>query len=171
MGGLMMNKKIAITATVIVSACVASLPSMFPDQEEICTFDANREAERAASAANFPDPVIGSITVNGITSQPGDTTLPLLTPGDIVTITGSGLGNGPDIDFTKIMIGNVRVLETDLKMYQQNFAFEERANFEEPVLHDSWDKNILAWNDGEIQFRVPGHAARGPLKIQIQKLR
>lgn len=151
------------------AACVDS--GEFPDQETLCQFDQQRENERAASAANFPDPVIYSINVNGMqvweSSNPG--TIPTLQPGDEVTLLGSGLGNGPDIDFTKIMIGNTRILETDLVMFEQRLDIADQVHFEIDSLLDSWDKDILNWQPDQITFLVPEHTSGGPLQLQIQK--
>ncbi|MDK2777895.1 MAG: IPT/TIG domain-containing protein [Pseudomonadota bacterium] len=161
---------LASVSATLVSGCITELPGEFPQQEEICSFDSNREAQRAASAASFPDPVIFRLMVNGQirwSSQSGGT--PLLTPGDTVTLTGSGFGAGTDIDFSKIMLGNTRILETDLKMYQQELAINDQVNFETDELIDQWDKNILSWSDNEIRFRVPDHVSSGPLQVQIQK--
>ncbi|MCG8673673.1 MAG: IPT/TIG domain-containing protein [Pseudomonadales bacterium] len=142
----------------------------FPDQEEICSFDNAREIERAASAAVFPDPVITSISVNNTTLwQAGQNTPITLSAGDIVTIHGAGLGNGVDVDFSKIMIGNTRILETDLVMYEQKLDIIAQVNFEIPQLHSTWDKNVLSWAPDQIEFRVPDHASDGDLIIQVQK--
>lgn len=144
----------------------------FPEPEELCSFDQVRENERAASAANFATPVINSMAVNGsLVWEQGTppTTAPTLQPGDVVTLTGTGLGNGPDTDFTKIMIGNTRVLETDLVMYKQKLDISSEVNFEVDDLLDSWDKDILGWQPNQIQFTVPGHVSSGPLTVQVQK--
>ncbi|MCG8313307.1 MAG: hypothetical protein MI976_08830 [Pseudomonadales bacterium] len=142
----------------------------FPDQEEVCSFDNLRELERAASAANFPDPVINNISVNDtIIWMNGQTTPISLSPGDIVTINGIGLGNGVDTDFSKIMIGNTRILETDLRMFKQKLDIADQVNFEIPETHDTWDKNVLGWNPTRIEFRVPDHTGNGDLIVQIQK--
>jgi len=73
------------------AGCITELPGEFPHQEEICSFDADREAQRAVSAANFPQPQIHELLVNGQqrwNAVNGGT--PLLTPGDIVTLRGTG---------------------------------------------------------------------------------
>ena len=57
---------------------------------------------------------------------------PTLRPGDVVTLLGSGFGAGTDIDFSKIMIGNARVLETDLVMYEQKLDLISTANYGPP---------------------------------------
>jgi hypothetical protein len=105
----------------LVSGCIGESVGEFPQQEEICALDTARELTRAVSAINFPDPVIDSIKVNGslVWRSSNPFVAPTFRPGDQITLIGSGLGNGPDIDFTKLMIGNSRVLETDLVMYKQ----------------------------------------------------
>lgn len=153
-----------------LTGCITELPGEFPHQEEICSTDSNREAQRLASASEFPQPVIDQLMVNGEvrwTATSGGT--PLLTPGDIVTLSGSGLGAGTDIDFSKIMIGNTRILETDLVMYKQELAINDQVNFETTELVDQWPKDILSWNNNEIRFRVPQHASGGDLIVQVQK--
>jgi IPT/TIG domain len=149
--------------------CEAAPP--FPNQNTVCTFDAAREQQRAASARYFPAPVVQAMLVNGaqVWSAQSPNTTPLLHPGDVVTLQGSGFGAGPDIDFSKIMIGNSRVLETDLKMYQQQLDITSQVNYETPTTHSTWNKDIRSWSDTQIVFTVPVHASRGPLQLQIQK--
>ena len=142
----------------------------FPDQEIICQLDTNRELERSLSATHFPAPIISAIAVNGLiewTDQ--STTPPTFKPGDIITLSGSGFGEGVDIDFSKIMLGNTRILETDLSMFKQKLDILNQVNFELPELHDQWPRNVIGWSPSEISFRVPDHASAGPLIVQIQK--
>jgi len=150
-------------------AGMAAAPT-FPNQETICTFNAAREQQRLASAANFADPVVQSIIVNGAQVWvSGSATPPTLKPGDVVTLNGSGFGAGTDIDFSKIMVGNARVLETDLAMYEQKLDVISTVNYETGVVRSNWPKDVLSWSDSQITFRVPVHASKGPLKLQIQK--
>lgn len=150
-------------------AGLAAAPT-FPNQETLCTFNAAREQQRLASAANFADPVVHSIIVNGAQVWvAGSAASPTLKPGDIVTLNGSGFGAGTDIDFSKIMVGNARVLETDLVMYEQKLDVISTVNYETGVVRSSWPKDVLNWSGSQITFRVPGHASKGPLKVQIQK--
>jgi len=137
----------------------------------VCTFNAAREQQRAASAQSFPAPVVQAMLVNGtqVWSALSPNTTPLLHPGDVVTLKGSGFGAGPDIDFSKIMIGNSRVLETDLKMYKQQLDLLSQVNYEVPTTHSTWNKDIRSWSDSQIVFTVPMHASKGPLQLQIQK--
>ncbi len=143
----------------------------FPNQTTVCTFNAAREQQRAASAQSFPAPVVQAMLVNGtqVWSALSPNTTPLLHPGDVVTLKGSGFGAGPDIDFSKIMIGNSRVLETDLKMYKQQLDLLSQVNYEVPTTHSTWNKDIRSWSDSQIVFTVPMHASKGPLQLQIQK--
>lgn len=157
-------------AVLLLSACEPA--GDFPDPEGLCSFDQLRENTRTSSAANFATPVISRMLVNGtlvwdqaaVPASP-----PTLQPGDVVTLLGTGLGNGPDTDFTKIMIGNTRVLETDLVMFKQKLDIANEVNYEIDSLLDSWSKDILSWQPTEIQFTVPGHVSSGPLRVQIQK--
>lgn len=159
-----------LAVPLLLSGCITELPGEFPDQETLCTFDASREAQRAASAANFPQPQIQQLLVNGeLRWSAGSANTPQLNAGDEVTLKGSGFGGGTDIDFSKIMLGNTRILETDLRMFTQYLAINDQVNFESDEQFDSWDKNILSWNDSEIRFRVPDHASSGPLIVQVQK--
>lgn len=155
-------------ATLPLTACDKA--GDFPDQEALCSTDIQREAQRQASAASFPDPQLNAVLVNGALQwQTGTTQAPALSPGDTVTLQGEGFGAGPDIDFSKIMIGNTRILETDLTMYEQKLDIANQVNFETSKVHSTWNKNIIAWNDTEIRFRVPEHARSGALIVQIQK--
>ncbi|MEN8667734.1 MAG: hypothetical protein ABF318_01320, partial [Ketobacter sp.] len=161
---------VLIPAVVLLSACEQA--GEFPDSEGQCSFDSLRESERAASAASFGTPEITSMAVNGSVvwdKAAPPATPPSLQPGDVVTLSGTNLGNGPDTDFTKIMIGNTRVLETDLVMYKQKLDIADQVNFEVDDLLDSWPKDILNWQPNQIQFTVPGHVSSGPLTVQIQK--
>ena len=159
-----------LAVPLLLSGCITELPGEFPDQETLCTFDASREAQRAASAASFPQPEIQQLLVNGqLRWSAGSANAPQLNAGDEVTLKGSGFGGGTDIDFSKIMLGNTRILETDLRMFTQYLAINDQVNFESDEQFDSWDKNILSWNDSEIRFRVPDHASSGPLIVQVQK--
>lgn len=143
----------------------------FPDQEVVCTFNTAREQQRAASAQNFGTPTVQQMLVNGalVWSAGASNPTPVLKPGDTVTLKGSGFGQGTDIDFSKIMVGNARVLETDLVMYEQKLDIISTANYETGVVRSSWPKDVLAWSDTQVQFRVPPHASKGPLKLQVQK--
>ncbi|MBI5927508.1 MAG: c-type cytochrome [Aquabacterium sp.] len=143
----------------------------FPNQETICSFNAAREQQRAASAQNFGTPVVSQMLVNGalVWTAGANNVAPTLKPGDTVTLNGSGFGQGTNIDFSKIMIGNARVLETDLVMYEQKLDIISTANYETGVVRSSWPKDVLAWSDTQVQFRVPPHASKGPLKLQVQK--
>lgn len=165
------NRLLLMFLPLVLTGCIAESVGEFPDQEEICGFDAARELTRAVSAASFPDPVIQSIKVNGalVWSSSNPAAIPTLRPGDVVTLNGSGLGNGPDIDFTKLMIGNSRILETDLKMYKQKLDITKQVNYEVSETHSTWDKDVITWNNSEVKFRVPVHVSGGPLKLQVQK--
>ena len=119
---------VLIPAVVLLSACEQA--GEFPDSEGQCSFDSLRESERAASAASFGTPEITSMAVNGSVvwdKAAPPATPPSLQPGDVVTLSGTNLGNGPDTDFTKIMIGNTRVLETDLVMYKQKLDIADQV--------------------------------------------
>lgn len=142
----------------------------FPKQDQVCQFNAAREAQRAASAASFPQPVVSQLYVNGVLRwTAGSSAAPAIAPGDTIRLVGTGLGNGPDIDFTKIMIGDTRVLETDLVMFEAKLDILSTANYEVGELRDSWKKDILSWTPTQVEFKVPLHASKGPLKLQIQK--
>jgi len=139
-------------------------------QDRLCALDAEREAERAASSLELANPVIEALAIDGaVVWQAGAAARPTLRPGQIVTVRGHGFGAGPDIDFTKLMIGKARVLETDLSMFEQKVDPLKQVNYELPTMHSSWKKDLLSWRDDEIVFRVPLHASAGPLVLQIQK--
>ena len=91
---------------------LSKLPREFPHQEELCSTDLAREALRAQSAQQaLIQPNIDSIEVNGLVSWTRlGTDMPLFQPGDTVTLKGANFGAGVDIDFSKIMIGNTRIL-------------------------------------------------------------
>jgi mono/diheme cytochrome c family protein len=160
----------ALLVLAVSNAAMAAAP-VFPDQAQVCSFDASREQQRAASAQSFPQPVVQKLLVNGTQAWSSTTpnAVPALKPGDTVTLIGQGFGAGPDIDFSKLMIGNSRVLETDLKMYEQTVDLASQVNYEIPTTHSTWNKDIQSWTDTQIVFTVPVHASKGPLQLQIQK--
>jgi mono/diheme cytochrome c family protein len=142
----------------------------FPEQEEVCSFDGGREVLRGMSALNQATPVVNSMLVNGaLVWTAGSTAVPVLRPGDTVTLRGSGFGSGPDVDFSKIMIGNSRVLETDLRMFNQSLDIIAQVNYETPFTHSTWGRDVVSWTDAQVQFKVPVHASRGPIRLQVQK--
>ncbi|MFC3152778.1 hypothetical protein ACFOEK_17200 [Litoribrevibacter euphylliae] len=162
---------IALASGYSSASILTPLPGEFPHQEELCSTDYAREQARADSAAQaFPQPVIDVINVHDEVAwtRLGGQQLSL-TPGDVVTLSGSGFGQGTDIDFSKIMLGNTRILETDLRMFDQKLSTADQVNYETEEQVDSWPKNILSWQPHEIQFRVPDHASTGPLIVQVQK--
>lgn len=160
-----------ITGVLTLSfAGLASAAPVFPNQETVCATDSAREAVRSASAASFAQPFASEMLVNGVSVWKFATgSVPTLKPGDIVTLKGSGFGAGPDIDFSKIMIGNSRVLETDLAMYKQQLDLIAEVNYETKTVNSTWAKDIIAWTDTQVQFRVPVHVSKGPLVLQVQK--
>jgi len=133
----------------------------------------NRYRARGATGrlgGRFPQPVASRLLVNGVVAwTAGSTAAAALKPGDTVTLQGTGFGAGPDIDFSKIMIGNSRVLETDLKMYNQMLDLIAEVNYETIFERSSWSKDIISWTDTQVQFKVPAHASKGPLILQVQK--
>lgn len=153
------------------SLALSKVPGEFPHQEKLCSTDLAREALRAESAAQaLVTPSIDSIEVNGLVAWTRlGTDTPLFQPGDVVTLKGAYFGAGVDIDFSKIMIGNTRILETDLRMFDQKLATQDQVNYETSDQVDEWPKNIISWSDSEIQFRVPDHVSTGPLIVQVQK--
>jgi hypothetical protein len=160
-----------LTMPLLLSACLGDSVGDFPKQETLCNFDEAREQLRAASAENFPAPDVTEVLVNGVSlwSSAHPSQSLSLRPRDLITLRGSGFGGGPDIDFSKIMIGNTRVLETDLRMFEQRLDIGKQVNFEIPRTHSSWDKDIVSWQDNEVVFYVPRHASSGPLQLQVQK--
>lgn len=157
-------------AVLVLAACEPA--GDFPEPDGLCDFDQARENQRAASASQFPAPTITSMSINGTLAWESTNTAatpPTIQPGDIITLTGTGLGNGPDTDFSKIMIGNTRILETDLKIFKQKLDIANQVNYEIDELLDSWSKDILSWGTTQIQFTAPGHISSGPLIVQIQK--
>ena len=158
----------SIIAVMLLTGC--EKVGDFPDQEDICYFDSGREDLRTSSALEFFTPVIDKIDVNG--SQVWDSNVPntlVVSPGDIITLYGENFGLGVDIDFSKIMIGTTRILETDLTMFEQKMDILKQVNFETSEVRSEWPKNVLQWDNNQIQFRVPDHASSGALIVQIQK--
>ena len=156
--------------TLGLSAMAQAAPS-YPNQETVCGFNAAREGQRQASAQNFAQPVVQQMLVNGIQvwSVGAQQAAPTVRPGDVVTLKGAGFGAGTDIDFSKIMIGNSRVLETSLRMFSQKLDILSTLNYETTQVHSQWPKDVQFWSDSEVRFTVPSHVSKGPLKLQVQK--
>lgn len=164
-----LRQGVALAASLVCLPAAVAAPS-FPDQETVCSFDDSREVRRALSALVFPTPVVNSMLVNGTLAwTAGSATVPTIKPGDVITLRGTGFGNGPDVDFSKVMIGNSRVLETDLKMYNQMLDLVAQVNYETIFTHSSWDKDVLSWTDSQVQFKVPVTVSKGPIRLQVQK--
>jgi hypothetical protein len=86
-----------------------------------------------------------------------------------VVLEGTGFGAGPEVDFSKLLIGNVRILETDLTMYEQSLDISRQVHFELSTVRSRWPKDVLGWSDTRIELNVPAHVTRGPIMIQVQK--
>ncbi|MEZ4327754.1 MAG: hypothetical protein R3B40_21225 [Polyangiales bacterium] len=146
-------------------------------QDRYCSVDTARELSRAASAAAPATPVITRVRVNGTSRWTSGSTSPVvLAPGDRVVLEGTGFGAGPDVDFAKIMVGNSRVLETDLSMYEQRLNILDgpsapaQVNYELPETHSTWDRDVVSWKPTRVTFEVPVHVgAGGPIVLQVQK--
>ncbi|MCA9574678.1 MAG: hypothetical protein KC668_04550 [Myxococcales bacterium] len=146
-------------------------------QDRYCSVDTARELARAASAAAPATPVITRVRVNGTSRWTSGSTSPVvLAPGDRVVLEGTGFGAGPDVDFAKIMVGNSRVLETDLSMYEQRLNILDgpsapaQVNYELPETHSTWDRDVVSWTPTRVTFEVPVHVgAGGPIVLQVQK--
>lgn len=156
--------------TLGLTAMAQAAPT-YPNQETVCGFNAAREVQRQTSAQNFAQPVVQQMLVNGaqVWSMGAQQAAPTVKPGDVVTLKGTGFGAGTDIDFSKIMIGNSRVLETSLRMFSQKLDILSTLNYETTQVHSQWPKDVQFWSDSEVRFTVPSHASKGPLKLQVQK--
>ncbi len=139
-------------------------------QERYCSFDQARENARTASAASTASPVITAIDVNGVRRwSTGQATGPTIRPGDRVALIGTGFGAGVNTDFAKIMIGNSRVLETTLNMYEQKLNILTEVMHEEDTIHSTWPTDLISWTNTKVEFRAPVHISEGPLRMQVQK--
>ena len=163
------RKALGLSALLALPGLGLAAPS-FPEQEKVCNYDATREFKRALSAISFPTPIASSMLVNGVQVwTAGSTAVPTIKPGDTITLRGTGFGQGTDIDFSKIMIGNSRVLETDLSMYKQSLDIIAQVNYETSSTHSTWPKDIQSWTNTEVKFKVPVHVSAGPIQLQVQK--
>lgn len=139
-------------------------------QERYCGVDQNRETQRLTSAASEASPVITAVDVNGVRAwTTGQATGPTIRPGDRVALIGTGFGAGFDIDFAKIMIGNSRVLETTLHMYEQKLNILTEVMHETSTEHSTWPTDLISWTSTKVEFRAPVHISKGPLRMQVQK--
>lgn len=138
-------------------------------QQRYCSEDPALEAKRAESAKQRATPAIARVKIAGKEVWQTGMGAFALKPGDRVVLEGTGFGAGPDVDFAKLLVGNVRVLETDLTMYEQQLDIAKQVHSETPTVRSSWAKDILSWNDTKIEFNVPTHVTRGPITLQVQK--
>lgn len=161
---------VALAGTAILTGCLGGTATEFPHQEDICTTNTNREARRVQSAQNFPQPVVDRMLVNGMQVWvAGQTQAPTINAGDEIELQGSGFGRGTRIDFSKIMVGNARVLETNLRMFEQTMDLVAQVHFELPNVRSRWRRDIIEWRDHTVRFTVPLHASSGPIRLQVQK--
>ena len=161
----------ALALPLLITAGLAQASPAFPQQATVCTtLNTALEAQRALSALSFPTPVATKLLVNGTVAwTTGSTAVPTLHPGDTITLIGSGFGAGPNVDFSKVMVGNARALETGLSMYQQQLDLISEVNYETKVVDSTWPSDIVSWTDSQVVFTVPEHASAGPLQLQVQK--
>ncbi len=118
----------------------------------------------------FANPVIESVESSGRTLWQKDQSEPLkIAPGQVIAIKGMGFGSGPNLDYSKVIVGGVRALERTLPMYEGTVNLLKQLFYEKPKIFDSWPQDILSWNDTQISIRIPLTASKGPLVIQIQK--
>lgn len=94
-----------------------------------------------------------------------------LKEGEEITIYGKGFGNGPDLDYSKVLFGKIRALERDLPMYEGKINYLDALFYEVNNQVDAWGKDIILWNDKQIILKVPSIAYEGPLKISVGKRR
>ena len=99
----------------------------------------------------------------------GQSAIPRITVGDVVTLSGANFGQGTEGDFSKILVGNVRALERDLPMFEGGVHLLKQLFFETSKVTDSWRKDIQTWSRTEIVFRMPRTASRGPIVFAIQE--
>ncbi|MFT3924061.1 MAG: hypothetical protein QM778_16115 [Myxococcales bacterium] len=138
--------------------------------QRYCDADPVLEAKRAESARSEATPLITQVSVNGKAAwTTGSSAAPVLKTGDRVTLDGQGFGAGTDVDFSKLLLGHTRILESDLFMYEQVLNISTQVHHETSKTHSTWPKDILSWSDTRIEFRVPSHASRGPIMVQVQK--
>src|SRR5690606_4796956 len=53
--------------------------------------------------------------------------------------------------------------------FEQKLDIIASANYETGKVRSSWPKDVLSWSDTRVEFRVPAHANKGPVKLQVQK--
>ncbi|MEZ4816280.1 MAG: hypothetical protein R3A80_13930 [Bdellovibrionota bacterium] len=127
------------------------------------------EEQRRESAESFPDPHIEKILRNGKVIWQEGFSAPTLIAGETLEIIGSGLGQGLNVDYSKILVGRARAIESDLTMYRGHVNVKTAHFFEVNEIYDSWKKEVLNWNNNKIIFKVPGTTDRGPLVVSVQK--
>ncbi len=127
------------------------------------------ERARRESAQQFEQPKIHRLVRGGKVFWSEGQPSPELVAGEVLDIEGEGFGAGPEIDYSKILLGKIRVLESDIKMYTGHVDIIKAHYFEENKVFDEWSKEIISWTPTRIRFRVPSTTNRGPLVVSVQK--
>lgn len=133
---------------------------------------AELESARRASAALVELPRIEEVFVNdkSVWRFGTNEALPIrLRVGDAVRLAGHGFGAGPDVDFSKVLIGNARVLERNLNMFKGQFDYLNKYFYESAKVFDRMPKSVGAWTREQVEFRVPATVQSGDLRVQVQK--
>jgi hypothetical protein len=114
----------------LMGASKCSSPDL--DRAGVPPVDHRLEEQRRVSALEFPEPRIKRIyRKSEVIWQEGDVNAPSIVAGEILELEGVGLGNGTNVDFSKVLVGRARVIESDLKMYVGHIDVKKAHYFEE----------------------------------------
>ncbi len=154
--------------SILMGASKCSSPEL--DRAGTPPIDHRLEEQRRVSAQEFPTPHIKRVyRGDKVIWQEGDTAPLKIHAGETLELEGSGLGSGTQIDFSKVLVGRARVLESDLQMFVGHIDVKKAHYFEVDEIYDSWKKEVLNWEKARIQFKVPETTDRGPLVVSVQK--
>ena len=142
-----------------------------PEMERSGTppIDESLEKSRRESSTSFPTPRIKRIFRKGTLIWQEGEAAPQITAGETLVLEGSGFGLGTEIDYSKILVGKSRAIESDLQMFVGHVDVKKANYFEVNELYDSWKKEIISWSNNRIEFKVPETSNRGPLVVSVQK--
>src|SRR4051794_16239483 len=114
----------------LLLSVLGSFTSFRARGETVAPINSALERRREISAQDPATPLIQAVEVDGrtvwVTGQSEAASLPI---GSQVTVKGYGFGAGPDVDFSKLMLGNARVLERDLPMYEGKVSLLKQLFF------------------------------------------
>lgn len=154
---------------ICLGLCSAVATAMGPKRQGSTGLGLDAEREAAAQRP-LAQPIVRALYAGSeLRWREGQAAPARVTAGETIRLVGSGFGDGPDVDYAKVLFGDTRALERDLVMYRGAIHILRQLFYEKPEAFDQWPADILTWKDDEIVLRVPATAHEGPLVVSVQK--